>query len=60
MADQGNQRASKDKEMAARLKKDPQLCERFTGRCVICRAIIRNGVSTYNHYLAHSRGAEGA
>ena len=51
-------RETKDKEMAARLKKDPQLCERFTGRCVICGAIIKNGIATYNHYAAHSRGSE--
>jgi len=48
---------NKDKEMAARLKKDPQLCERWTGRCAICGATIRNGAATYNHYAAHSRGA---
>lgn len=48
---------NKDKEMAARLKKDPQLCERWTGRCAICGATIRNGAATYNHYAAHARGA---
>ena len=51
--------STKDKEMAARLKKDAALCERWTGRCVICGAIVRNGVPTFNHYLAHSRGADG-
>lgn len=50
-------RETKDKEMAARLKNDPAMCERFTGRCAICYSIIRNGVSTYNHYAAHARGA---
>lgn len=52
-------RSTKDKEMAARLKKDAALCERWTGRCAICRATIRNGSATFNHYLAHSRGADG-
>jgi len=53
----GQANSSKDKEMASRLKKDPRLCERFTGRCAICYGIIRNGVATYNHYAAHARGA---
>lgn len=50
-------RSTKDKEMAARLKKDPSMCERFVGRCAICGKIIRNGTATFNHYLAHSHGA---
>jgi hypothetical protein len=32
--------------MAARLKIDPAMCERFTGKCCICYATIRNGVAT--------------
>ena len=34
-------KSAKDKQMAARLKAEGN--ERWTGRCAICRAIIRNG-----------------
>lgn len=56
MADTGKSRSTKDKEMASRLKKDSNLCERWVGRCCICYAIIRN-TATYAHYSAHTRGA---
>lgn len=50
----GQNRSAKDKEMAARLKREGN--ERWTGRCVICRAIIRNGKETHAHYAQHARG----
>jgi hypothetical protein len=56
----GQDNSAKDKEMAARLKRDPQMCERFVGRCAICYALIRNGKATFNHYLAHAHGADQA
>jgi len=58
MANNGQSRSAKDKEMASRLKKDPQLCERWVGRCAICGATIRNGKATFDHYAAHARGSE--
>lgn len=58
MADKGQSKSTKDKEMAARLKNDPALCERWTGRCAICGAIIRNGMATMRHYDQHARGYE--
>lgn len=54
--DRGAASSSKDKEMAARLKKDPRMCERWTGRCAICYGIIRNGPPTYRHYSQHAFG----
>lgn len=53
-----NNRSTKDKQMAARLKAEG--VERWTGICCICYATIKNGVATYNHYCAHAFGAEGA
>lgn len=46
----------KDQEMAARLKADPSMCERFTGICAVCGKLIRN-VAMLNHISAHARGA---
>jgi hypothetical protein len=47
--------SSKDKEMAARLKRIGD--ERHTGKCAICYKTISNGAGTYNHYSQHARGA---
>lgn len=55
MADAGNSRSAKDKQMASRLKSEG--VERWTGKCCICYATIRNE-NTYAHYSAHSRGAD--
>jgi hypothetical protein len=54
MADKGQNRSAKDKEMAARLKREGD--ERWTGRCPICYALIRCALM-YQHISAHSRGA---
>lgn len=43
--------SEKDRRMAADLK--ARDVKRETGRCVICRKIIRNA-DTLNHYRAHS------
>ncbi len=51
----GKNRSSKDKEMAARLKKEG--VERWTGRCCVCYRIISND-KAYAHYSAHARGAD--
>lgn len=53
MAD-GKGRSTKDKEMAAYLKRIGD--ERTTGRCAICGKTITNN-GTYAHYSAHARGA---
>ncbi len=52
----GKNRSSKDKEMAARLKKEG--VERWTGRCCVCYRIISNGAACEAHYAAHARGAD--
>lgn len=51
----GSNRSAKDKQMAAHLKAIGD--ERKTGRCVICGKTITNA-GAYNHYSAHSRGAD--
>lgn len=48
-------KSAKDKQMAARLKAAGD--ERWTGKCCICGATIKNGAATQNHYSAHARGA---
>jgi hypothetical protein len=56
MADSGKSRSQKDKEMAARLKREGD--ERWTGRCCICYRIISNGAPCEAHYNKHARGAD--
>jgi hypothetical protein len=49
-----NNRSAKDKQMAARLKREG--VERNTGRCAICYRPIGNGKAAEQHYAAHARG----
>lgn len=48
-------RSTKDKEMAAALRRNPQMRERWSGRCPLCGKIIKN-VAMVGHISAHSRG----
>ena len=52
----GQDRSAKDKQMASNLRE--QKVERTTGICCICYKTIGNDSAAYNHYTAHSRGAE--
>ena len=54
MAEKGQSRSAKDKQMAARLKREGD--ERRTGVCCICYRPIGNGASADKHYAAHARG----
>lgn len=51
----GKRKSTKDKQMAADLKK--RGVRRTSGRCCICNRPIGNGSSAEAHYFAHSRGA---
>ena len=51
----GNDRSTKDKQMASYLK-DHNI-GRTTGKCCICYATIPNDAGAQNHYAAHARGA---
>jgi hypothetical protein len=54
MANTGQNRSQKDKEMAARLKDEGD--ERWTGVCCVCYRIISNGAPCEAHYARHARG----
>ena len=54
MSDKGQNRSAKDKQRAARLKREGD--ERREGHCPICYRIVGNaGMS--GHIAAHARGA---